>query len=50
LPNWLPTPHAGGKFKDAGEKTLGFEEITRRKFIENVAKYCGAGIAAFGLA
>ena len=28
---------------------MGSEEITRRKFIENVAKYCGAGIAAFGL-
>jgi uncharacterized protein (DUF362 family) len=25
------------------------EEISRRKFIENVAKYCGAGIAAIGL-
>ncbi len=28
---------------------MGTDEITRRKFIENVAKYCGAGIAAFGL-
>jgi uncharacterized protein (DUF362 family) len=25
------------------------EEITRRKFIQNVAKYCGAGVAAMGL-
>jgi uncharacterized protein (DUF362 family) len=25
------------------------KEITRRKFIEDVAKYCGAGIAALGL-
>ncbi len=25
------------------------KEITRRKFIEDVAKYCGAGIAAVGL-
>jgi uncharacterized protein (DUF362 family) len=25
------------------------KEITRRKFIENVAKYCGAGVAAIGM-
>jgi uncharacterized protein (DUF362 family) len=25
------------------------KEITRRKFIENVAKYCGAGVAALGV-
>jgi len=25
------------------------KEITRRKFIENVAKYCGAGVAAMGV-
>ncbi|MGA3175688.1 MAG: hypothetical protein ABSE25_14870, partial [Syntrophorhabdales bacterium] len=25
------------------------EEITRRRFIQNVAKYCGAGVAAMGL-
>ncbi len=25
------------------------KEITRRKFVEDVAKYCGAGIAALGL-
>jgi uncharacterized protein (DUF362 family) len=25
------------------------KEMTRRKFIENVAKYCGAGVAALGL-
>jgi hypothetical protein len=24
------------------------KEITRRKFIEDVAKYCGAGMAAVG--
>ena len=28
---------------------MGSKEITRRKFIENVAKYCGAGVAALGL-
>ena len=25
------------------------KEVTRRKFIENVAKYCGAGVAALGM-
>jgi hypothetical protein len=25
------------------------KEITRRKFIEDVAKYCGAGVAALGV-
>jgi len=28
---------------------MGAEGITRRKFIEDVAKYCGAGVAALGL-
>ena len=25
------------------------QEVTRRKFIADVAKYCGAGVAAMGL-
>jgi hypothetical protein len=32
-----------------GEGTMSSEEISRRKFIEKVAKYCGAGVAALGL-
>jgi len=31
------------------EGRMSSKEITRRKFIENVAKYCGAGVAALGL-
>jgi hypothetical protein len=38
----------GENCQEEGGKLMGSEEITRRKFIENVAKYCGAGIAAFG--
>ena len=34
----------GQNSKEEGEKVMGSEEITRRKFIEKVAKYCGAGV------